>query len=55
MVGLMLCPQPQLGPAAFILVQDVFIHHSHGNKAGYGFNPYTKLFGYLEDVIFLAV
>ena len=44
-MGLMLCPQPQLGPAAFILVQDVSIHRSHESKVGYGFSPYAKLFG----------
>lgn len=41
-MGLM-CPQPQLGPAAFLLVQDVPIHRSHESRVGYGFNPYAKL------------
>jgi len=43
-MGLM-CPQPQLGPAAFVLVEDVSIRHRHESKAGRGFSPCAKLFG----------
>lgn len=42
-MGLRLCPQPQLGPAAFILVQDVSIRRSHESKVGYGFYPKNSL------------
>lgn len=40
-----MCPQPQLGPAALILVRGVSIHRSREVNVSYGFSPYAKLFG----------